>query len=197
MGVCTRIVGLFKHLLRVTAHPQLLVVVLWAPMGACLGHYSIATINIKKDFADQTNHKNLTPRNFFTQIFFTWKFPDLWYVCATSKFGDDLVNHHPPLQWAPPPPQHPQIPPAQHQRQAKHHHHNVLVSPYMEDETYMYKLHYLHVFCLGKVRFPFFPSHFLVRNQRRTDIGIAAVQRRSIAVLLWLTVQIKADSCLI
>ena len=39
VGTCTGIVGLFKHLLEVTAHPQFLVVELRAPMGACPGHY--------------------------------------------------------------------------------------------------------------------------------------------------------------
>ena len=39
MGVCTEIVGLFKHLFRVTAHPQFLVLELRAPMSACSGHY--------------------------------------------------------------------------------------------------------------------------------------------------------------
>ena len=39
VGVCTEIVGLFKHLFRVTAHPQFRVLELRAPMSACFGHY--------------------------------------------------------------------------------------------------------------------------------------------------------------
>ena len=38
--LATRIVGHFKHLLRVTAHPQFLVLEVRAPMGACLGIYT-------------------------------------------------------------------------------------------------------------------------------------------------------------
>ena len=43
VGPCTRIVEPFKHLLRVTAHPQFLVLELRAPMGACSGQYSTPT----------------------------------------------------------------------------------------------------------------------------------------------------------
>ena len=39
VGVCAEIVGPFKHLLRVTAHPQFLTLELRAPMGACPGRY--------------------------------------------------------------------------------------------------------------------------------------------------------------
>ena len=45
MGACTGIVGLFKQLIRVTAHPQLLELELRAPTGTCPGHYGI-TIQI-------------------------------------------------------------------------------------------------------------------------------------------------------
>ena len=39
VGPCTGIVETFKHLLRVTVHPQFLTLELRAPMGACLGQY--------------------------------------------------------------------------------------------------------------------------------------------------------------
>ena len=39
MGACTGIVGLFKHLLRVIAHPQFLVLELQVPLGTCSGYY--------------------------------------------------------------------------------------------------------------------------------------------------------------
>ena len=39
VGACAVIVESFKHLLRVTAHPQFLMLELWAPMGTCSGHY--------------------------------------------------------------------------------------------------------------------------------------------------------------
>ena len=39
MGTCMGRVGLFKHLLRVTAHPHFLLLELRAPMGAWLRHY--------------------------------------------------------------------------------------------------------------------------------------------------------------
>ena len=39
VGTCTGIVGPFKHLLHVTAHPQFLVLELWAPMGNSTGQY--------------------------------------------------------------------------------------------------------------------------------------------------------------
>ena len=41
VGSCAGIVEPFKHLLRVTAHRQILVLELRAPMGACLGQYGI------------------------------------------------------------------------------------------------------------------------------------------------------------
>ena len=40
VGPCVEIVDPFKHLLCVTTHPQILVLELWAPMGAYLGQYS-------------------------------------------------------------------------------------------------------------------------------------------------------------
>ena len=39
VSACAVIVESFKHLLRVTAYPQFLVLELWAPMGTCSGHY--------------------------------------------------------------------------------------------------------------------------------------------------------------
>ena len=40
VGPCVEIVDPFKHFLCVTTHPQILVLELWAPMGACPGQYS-------------------------------------------------------------------------------------------------------------------------------------------------------------
>ena len=46
MGTCAGIVEPFKHLLRVTAFPQFLVLELRAPMGTCLGQYGSWTLHI-------------------------------------------------------------------------------------------------------------------------------------------------------
>ena len=48
VGPCTGIVEPFKHLLRVTAHPQFLALELRTPMGACSGQYG--TIRYSKFF---------------------------------------------------------------------------------------------------------------------------------------------------
>ena len=39
VGPCMGIIQLFNHLLRVNAHPQILLLELRAPMGACPGQY--------------------------------------------------------------------------------------------------------------------------------------------------------------
>ena len=39
VGPCSEIVELFKHFLRVTTHPQILALELWAPMGTCSRQY--------------------------------------------------------------------------------------------------------------------------------------------------------------
>jgi len=41
VGPCVGIVEPFKHILCVTAHPQILALGLRAPMGVCLGQYGI------------------------------------------------------------------------------------------------------------------------------------------------------------
>ena len=46
MGTCAGIVEPFKHLLRVTAFPQFLVLELRAPMGTCSGQYGSWTLHI-------------------------------------------------------------------------------------------------------------------------------------------------------
>ena len=48
VGSCMGIVETFKHLLRVTVHPQFLTLELRAPMGACSGQYG--TIRHSKFF---------------------------------------------------------------------------------------------------------------------------------------------------
>ena len=45
VGLCVGIVEPFKHILCVTAHPQILANELWAPMGACPGQYAIHLAN--------------------------------------------------------------------------------------------------------------------------------------------------------
>ena len=45
MGACTGIVGLFKHLLHVRAHPQFFGLELRVPMGACTGQYGMSVRN--------------------------------------------------------------------------------------------------------------------------------------------------------
>ena len=52
VGPCVGIVEPFKHLLCVTAHPQILVFELQAPMGACPGQYG--TLKFYKDNISQT-----------------------------------------------------------------------------------------------------------------------------------------------
>ena len=42
VGPCVGTVEPFKHVLRVTAHPQVLALELRAPMGTCLGQYGNA-----------------------------------------------------------------------------------------------------------------------------------------------------------
>ena len=52
MSPCTGIVEPFKDLLRVTAHPQLLALELWVPMGACSGQYGTSFILIGANLSE-------------------------------------------------------------------------------------------------------------------------------------------------
>ena len=45
VGTCTGMVELYKHLLHATAHPQIFVLELRAPMGACLRRYGVRVYN--------------------------------------------------------------------------------------------------------------------------------------------------------
>ena len=55
VGPAMRKVEPFKHLLCETAHPQFLVLKLWAPMGACLGHYGDISFKIFSWHVDRQN----------------------------------------------------------------------------------------------------------------------------------------------
>ena len=47
---CAGIVEPFKHLLRVTAHPRILVLELRVPMGACLGQHGSNVVRCENRF---------------------------------------------------------------------------------------------------------------------------------------------------